>query len=108
MDWDYKEKKKEYDKKYREKNKDKIKEYEKEYRKNHKEERKEYNEKNKDRIREQRKEYRERNKDKIKENRIYLYNAVIEKICSYYNVDRISFFDGTPLPLRNKKKTKKN
>ena len=46
---------KEYDKKYREKNKEKIREYD----------RKRY-EKNKERIAEKRKEYREKNKEKIK------------------------------------------
>ena len=55
---------KEYNKKYREQNKEKIKEYE-EKRNDRKEERKEYNE----RTKEQRKEYKEKNKEKIKKQR---------------------------------------
>tara|TARA_R110000823_G_scaffold102209_1_gene219262 strand:- start:864 stop:1391 length:528 start_codon:yes stop_codon:yes gene_type:complete len=61
-----KEDKKEYDKKYKEKNKDKIKEYKKEYYK-------EYNIYNKDKIKEYKKEYRENNIDKIKEQKARKY-----------------------------------
>ena len=58
-----KECKKEYDKKYREENKDKIKQY---YKKN-KDKVKEYYEENKDKKREYNKQYYKKNKDKIRE-----------------------------------------
>jgi len=62
-----KDKIKEVGKEYREKNKDKIKEVKKEYYEKNKDKIKEYREKNKDKIKEVKKEYREKNKDKIKE-----------------------------------------
>lgn len=65
------EKIKEYNRIYREKNKDKIREQRKRYREKNKLKIKEYNESyredNKDEIKIKRKEYREKNKDKIKE-----------------------------------------
>ena len=68
-------KKKEYDKKYYENNKDKIKEYYENNKDKINEQRKEYYENNKDKINEQRKEYREKNKDKLKEyNKEYYEN----------------------------------
>jgi hypothetical protein len=57
--------KKEYDKEYRENNKDKI----KEYRENNKDKIKEYYENNKDKIKEYDKEYKKNNKEKLKEYR---------------------------------------
>lgn len=62
----FKERKKEYQKEYYEKNKEKIRKYQKEYRKNNKERTKEYYEKNKEKIKEYQKEYRKRNSDKVK------------------------------------------
>tara|TARA_R110002073_G_scaffold163722_1_gene319961 strand:+ start:88 stop:543 length:456 start_codon:yes stop_codon:yes gene_type:complete len=55
-----KDKKKEYNKEYREKNKEKLKEKKKEYDR-------EYREKNKDKLKEYLNEYREKNKDKLNE-----------------------------------------
>ena len=63
------EKKKEYDKKYRENNKEKIKQQDKKYRENNKEKIKEYSEKNKEKIKEYHKEWYENNKEKLKEYR---------------------------------------
>jgi len=59
-----KEKRKEYDKEYREKNKEQIKEKNKEYR-----------EKNKEQIKEKRKEYYEKNKEIIKEKKTKKYDC---------------------------------
>ena len=60
---------KKYSKQYREENKDKIQEREKEYRQNNKNKRKEYHkqyaEENKDNLKEYRKQYREKNIEKI-------------------------------------------
>jgi len=62
-----KEKRKEYDRQYREKNKERIAEKQKEYREKNKEQRaeyrKEYREKNKEQILEKNKEYYEKNKE---------------------------------------------
>ena len=63
------EKRKEYNKEYREKNQKKILEYQKEYYVNNKEKFKEYNEKNKDKISEYMKEYRKTDKG-LKSTRI--------------------------------------
>ena len=75
------EKRKEYLKEYRIKNKERLNQYSKEYREKNKEKIKEYTEKNKERRKEYRmknkerfkqynKEYNEKNKEKLKENRI--------------------------------------
>jgi hypothetical protein len=80
MPYTNKEQQKEYNKKYREANKEKIKEYrddhkektkeyDKKYREANKEKIKEYYEQNKQKINEYEKEYYEQNKEKIKENR---------------------------------------
>ena len=61
------ERKKEYQKEYREKNKDKRKEYREKNKDRLKDEAKEYREKNKDRLKVKRKKYREKNKGKIKD-----------------------------------------
>ena len=72
--------KKEYDKEYRNLNKEKIKEYHKEYKKLNKEKLKEkgkdYNSKNSERNKNKKKEWYIKNKEKIKED----YNLNIEKI----------------------------
>ena len=68
-----KEEKREYDKKYRAKNKEKIRERKREYHDTNKEQikekSKEYRAKNKDKIREHQKEYYEKNKEEIIERR---------------------------------------
>jgi hypothetical protein len=69
--------KKEYNKEYREKNKEKIKEQKKEYIK-------EYHEKNKEKIKEQKKEYHEKNKEKKKE----YYEKNKEKKKEYYEKNK--------------------
>ncbi len=61
------EKRKEYDKKYREQNREKIKETKKIYREKNKEKRLEYEKKNREKILEQQKNYYEKNKEKILE-----------------------------------------
>ena len=61
------EKKKEYDRRYREINKEKIKESNRRYREKNKEKNKEYREKNKEKIKEYMTEYLEKNKEKVKE-----------------------------------------
>jgi len=79
-----KEQRKEYNKKYRENNKDKI-----------AKQKKEWNEKNKDKIKEQRKEYKkeyyENNKDKIKEyyenNKDKILEQASKRGKEYYNSD---------------------
>ena len=78
---------KEYQKEYREKNKDKISEYQKEYREKNKDKISEYYEKNKDKRIEYQKEYVEKNKDKIKE----YYEKNKDKIKEYVekNKDKI-------------------
>ena len=66
-----KEKEKEYNKQYYQKNKEKEKEYQKKYYQENKEKNKDkmkiYRQENKDKIKEQQKIYRQENKDKIKE-----------------------------------------
>ena len=59
------EKRKQYQKEYREKNRDKRKEYQKEYHEKNKDKKKEYEQKNKEKISQQQKEYYQKNKDKI-------------------------------------------
>ena len=61
------ERKKEYDKEYKEKNKEKIKEYYEKNKEQRKEYMKEYNENNKEHMKEKWKEYYEKNKEKWKE-----------------------------------------
>ena len=64
-----KECRKEYDKKYREENKEKIRDGMKKYYEENKEKFKKYREENKEKIREGKKKYREENKEKIKKYR---------------------------------------
>ena len=66
-----KEERKEYNKKYQQRNKEKLKKQSKEYYEENKEkikeEHKEYRERNKEKVKESTKQYRERNKEKIKQ-----------------------------------------
>lgn len=77
-------KKKEYQRDYREKNKEQLKEKKKEYREKNKEQRKEqrkeYYENNKEREKEQRKEYREKNKKRDKEKKKEYYEKNKEQV----------------------------
>lgn len=79
-----KEKKKEYDKKYREQNKERIIERSKKYYEENNEKKKEYNrkhyEQNKEKRKEQHQKYREENKQKIKEQSKKYYEKNKEKI----------------------------
>ena len=69
--------KKEYNKEYREQNKDKI----KEYYENNKDKIKDYYENNKDKICDQKKEYKKLNKDKICEQKREYYQNNKDRIC---------------------------
>ena len=90
---------KEYQKEYRENNKDTIKEKNKVYRENNKDKireyKKEYRENNKDKIREGRKVHYENNKDKVREGRKVYYennkDTILEKNKVYYenNKDKV-------------------
>ena len=62
-----KEKMREYKKKYNEENKEKVEEWRKKYYQENKEKIKEYNEENKEKIKARRKKYREENKEKLRE-----------------------------------------
>ena len=62
-----KKERKEYNKKYKEDNKEKIKEYSKKYREDNKDKKKKYREDNKEKIKLRDKKYREDNKEKIKQ-----------------------------------------
>tara|TARA_R110002012_G_scaffold13176_1_gene57084 strand:+ start:152 stop:697 length:546 start_codon:yes stop_codon:yes gene_type:complete len=70
-----KEKQRLYNKEWREKNKEKKKQMDKKYREEHKEEYKEYCEANKDKRKEQLKQYRLENKEKLKEYRTQYIEA---------------------------------
>ncbi len=109
----------EYQKEYREKNKDKIREYHennkeqrkeyyeknkeqrKEYYEKNKEQRKEYNEKNKENYKEYQKEYRKKNKDKIREkNKEKVECIICKSSCGKYS---FKAHERTPKHIKNAK-----